>query len=333
MIAIEGVCDPDEVAQGIGKVVSNKESAADRVICNDSVFAMNDTFLEVCSPEFGLRGFGGIFGLGMVGLAYPGFLALSGFLSEMRAGDSGAWVTAFGLVVFTGMIAFCWSIVRQDWFTQRDWPVRFNRKTRMIYVARPWWMGGFFSMSWDDAVVRLVDDKRLDGTNRTLGFADIDPATGKFRGVRRGIGTVTDFFGGLFTLMAHAKEVRGPNFDWKRRFFRNIAEAGLPTETVDEEHMWFEYIRVYMEDDWKRLPEPYFYVSRRASLIDCLKHWFCYYDLKRSRERGHDYSKQLAKIIGLSPIWLLLAINRYIAMLTSREPKWPEEVRRACGES
>lgn len=80
-----------------------------------------------------------------------------------------SWPNIVGLLLTTtfliAAVSFFWRLIlRKDFFTHTYYPVRFNRKTRQIYIFRDKRDGGVLTMPWDKGFFHIgqgLRDKRL----------------------------------------------------------------------------------------------------------------------------------------------------------------------------
>src|SRR5699024_11004829 len=115
-----------------------------------SVVAYNSTYMEIVDRAYRQRG---------------GWYTLVAILSGMALMGVFLWaVLSFGLeppemlygyfALGAGIIVNClvvWFVVlRKDFFNHTYYPIRFNRKTRMVYVYREERDGGILRLPWNE---------------------------------------------------------------------------------------------------------------------------------------------------------------------------------------
>ena len=130
---------------------------------------MNSTFLEIRDKFFVERGMFTAFGL--FGLCFFGWLLVAitwipisrwATLSEQLRLEYVLGLVAF-YAMFLGTFAFIWFWrVRKECYRYTHYPIRFNRKTRMVHVFRL--DGTVMSESWDKLCFTLCQHSFLDGS-------------------------------------------------------------------------------------------------------------------------------------------------------------------------
>jgi hypothetical protein len=125
--------------------------------------AFNSTYVEFVGRRFRLRG--GISTLG-ISLSILFFMFLLLFLlidSPLNlANIIGLSITAIFCLSF--IFLFWFKILNRDYFTHTYYPIRFNRKTREIYVFRDARDGGIITVPWEEGffhIGRGLGNKRL----------------------------------------------------------------------------------------------------------------------------------------------------------------------------
>ena len=135
-----------------------KERQSDTPRLRSPVYAYNDTYMEMRAGcmEYA-RGL-----ITVISIFFLYFIAASAILSFLTFfdffldHDFSAFVA--GLFPLAGACFFGWlyfkyglQITRFEMLTQRRLLIRFNRKTRQIYLHRPKYAGGIATLPWDDA--------------------------------------------------------------------------------------------------------------------------------------------------------------------------------------
>jgi len=112
-----------------------------------SVIKMNSTFLECCDIYFGKRGkkTAAFLGILIIGLYIFQDLILS-FLFQHPDIDNDTRPAAL-LIIFFLVLVFGFILLRHELFKWTHYPIRFNRKTRMVYVFGQ--DGTVLCESWD----------------------------------------------------------------------------------------------------------------------------------------------------------------------------------------
>lgn len=137
-----------------------------------SVLKINSTYMELADKYYGWRGF---LTLGMLvclfaALLFPGLVAFDLLTrtqiptAQMQEADSGAIVMI--LVLFLPLAALIVWALRKEAFHLTHFPIRLNRKTRMIHLFRPDRSGTLLSVPWDEVFFTL-------GRGQVLGHLDI----------------------------------------------------------------------------------------------------------------------------------------------------------------
>ena len=132
-----------------------------------STIKMNSTFLEIRDKFFVERGM--FTALGLFGVCLFGWLVISvtrtsisrwDISSEQSLKDIFSLAAFYGM--FLGLLIFIWFWrLRKECFRYTHYPIRFNRKTRMVHVFRL--DGTVMSESWDKLCFTLCQHSFLDG--------------------------------------------------------------------------------------------------------------------------------------------------------------------------
>jgi len=116
-----------------------------------SLTKFNSTYVEFIDRCFSLRGSMGI----LIGLA--AWVALFGFsvfffVNIFTDFSQGHWFALLFLSVFTfaGSLVPALLALRKEFFTYTHYPIRYNRKTRKVYVFRHNGPGGVLVVLWDE---------------------------------------------------------------------------------------------------------------------------------------------------------------------------------------
>lgn len=178
---------------------------------------------------------------------------------------------------------------RTEVFTQRHIIVRFNRKTRQVYLNRPKFAGGLVVLPWEHTL------------------AGIDPSAPDESAI------------GSPLILAWSSRMTEMGYD----------ETVMLGEPMDGNHqvlgLW-EYIRRYMEEGPQAIPPPkrlrplfpWPWESVRAVLNFMAPVW---------RRGGQVYA--LAVGLLLSPLMLLHALCHWLSLLLCWPTRWPREIARA----
>ncbi|CDL84791.1 DUF6708 domain-containing protein [Xenorhabdus szentirmaii] len=257
---------------------------------NDTVIKMNSTYMEIVDRYYAVKGFPSL----LVGAFTISFIL--GFIFfivrfferyvlsdkyQWEFDDIWVWPTVFSMMIF--IIWFCLRIILKVWFQKTHYPIRFNRKNKMVYVYQV--DGTILSVPW-----KSIFFTTYDGVSKTSAW--------------RGWG-----------IDGHILADDG---------FTVLKTFSLPYySSLEELSGYWEFIRCYMEED---------VLEDLAKTIDMCPPIA---DRKEGYLFGLQYQFRYSskwewiRLLGL-PYELIENFFRYIAMLTSRTPKWPEQVEAAC---
>jgi hypothetical protein len=262
---------------------------------NESVFAIGERHLDLMSPTHLRRGMLCVPGAGFLWL--PAWFALdvsSSMAKQIAAGEAelGMWLSGIPMVaVSTFLTWLMWHVfVSFDWFHYRSNPIRFDRERRMVHVWRSRRAGGSYSVPWDENLVVLRGGLNSEGTPHPLvtAFFCIDPVTGRIK--------------------------------------RRIA-VGKPTYERSESDAFYEYVRRFMQQGPCAVPAPKRFARMTPSLAYSFNAWFNFTGIAKQRRKGEWTLLDWGVTLLLAPMHLLLALSHFIAMLTSRTPKWPAQMQ------
>jgi hypothetical protein len=130
-----------------------------------AAIAQNEHCMELVDKYYAWKGFASGLLLGpMVAFVwltatFPGAVATG----LARTPDAQKWqgwlVGGIGLVAFSLLVAlFVWAVLRES-FTLTHFPIRFNRKNRMVYVFRPKRRSDILRVKWDDVFWHIRRNK------------------------------------------------------------------------------------------------------------------------------------------------------------------------------
>lgn len=299
-IGLKRPLSEDERAQQL----PTNRSVSDHPSDSFSVYEMNDTYLETCDSNASQIGWG-VFGFLLMAplFFYIAIDAISGiFNTPQEVIDAGT--QTFDHILMTCVSAvfllFCvfpvWMLL-QDCFNYRRKPVRFNRKTRMVYAFRHTGPGGVIAIPWDSAFFYLQ------------------------RQGRNGVSQATPFV--IRCLALDGQKIVTNTFSCGRRrvsvYRPGSSQEELVLAAVREN---FEYFRRYMEEGPAALPPVMARLPSEVSLSNSLQLWF-----RGAREATGSGKSFLAGLLSVMVFPLaIMAVFHYIAQLTSREPVWPADV-------
>uniref|UniRef100_UPI003DA02848 DUF6708 domain-containing protein n=2 Tax=Xanthomonas oryzae TaxID=347 RepID=UPI003DA02848 len=116
--------------------------------------SISSTFIEWIDRRFLYRG---MLNMSVVFIVLIGFFAFSGFcFLKMAQGGRGAWAIGVMGIMSMGCAGFLYAILlRHEFFRYVYYPIRFNRKTRKIYVFREKRDGGLLIVPWDEVFFHI----------------------------------------------------------------------------------------------------------------------------------------------------------------------------------
>jgi hypothetical protein len=123
-----------------------------------SVIKMNSTFLEIADKYYGLKGVLATAGLASSAVMMAGYLAFTFILywspdSQQYAASDAAFVSVANALILGPLLAFLIWLLRKESFAYTHYPIRLNRKTRMIHVFRL--NGTVLSVPWEKVFFTL----------------------------------------------------------------------------------------------------------------------------------------------------------------------------------
>lgn len=123
------------------------------------VISLNSTYMDVIDRRYRLRGMVGTTVATLVcsAMALFGLWMLSFWVPNARPDGVYDWrVAAVFLLIFVGQWPLvCWLTFGQDFFSCKYYPVRFNRRTRMVHAFVGGGDGGVVSVPWEEAYFHL----------------------------------------------------------------------------------------------------------------------------------------------------------------------------------
>ncbi|MDR2208595.1 MAG: hypothetical protein LBE22_06460 [Azoarcus sp.] len=267
------------------------ESSFDKPWGSSYVIKMNSTYLECVDKFFldkGIISGGGVVLVAILIIFYLGTLSIIAdrWQGVMRSKED-LYFMIYLTLLWGGAVIYICFFLRNEMFRYTHYPIRFNRKNRMVYVTR------------------------LDGTVMAESWDKLFFTEGECGGKFAGFGETRDIRG--HRLAEDGKTVLEtfalPHYSDVRAYHRFA--------------VW-EFIRRYMEEGPEQL-------MRRVPMVN---------DVADRRERFwagfmHHYefiqvhSGEFFALLS-SPVLLLHAVGRWLAILTSKIPVWSAEVEAAC---
>ncbi len=277
-----------------------------------SVYEMNDTYIEVRTPFDEKRGMvtaGALsFLVPMLGIALPTlfahdipdlywwFTGQRDRLDHVFTGTDILFMVLSVLLLVGVTIAafyFGWKYWRLEAFVQRRLLVRFNRKTRKVYVHRPGYAGGVYELNWEDCLAsECARDEHKAHRQRGMEMPLILTCP--------------------FECSPHGQ-------------MEMLFVGRWPRHVRESLQLW-EFIRRYMEEGpgsvprprrLGRFPWPWKSVSAALSLIWPL---LSFGSLRWT----------VPLLVLISPAIAIFATAQWLALLTCWEPVWPKAIRQAC---
>ena len=123
-----------------------------------SVIKANNTYLEVVDKYYAMKGWftlTGIVGLSFFSWAWL-YVVISDIVRASTNWDAGQYIWTFfiSLISILAIFACVYQILLKESFTYTHYPVRFNRKTRMVHIFMT--DGRQLSVPWDDIFFYLA---------------------------------------------------------------------------------------------------------------------------------------------------------------------------------
>ncbi|MFS2005509.1 DUF6708 domain-containing protein [Duganella sp. CT11-25] len=262
-----------------------------------SVIKMNSTYLESVDKWFAWKGtitalvlaFIGIFGALYVGLVHLSLTRAPDFQGET---DDGSILTIVGLIILPFLAGFIWLLLRES-FAYTHYPMRFNRKTRMVHVFRT--DGTVLSLPWDQVFFTLGHMPQWEDWEVRGHVFEPDGVTVRETFALSYVGSLED------------RDV-------------NPAQAQFSDQDFVRAH--WEFVRRYMEEG------PQAVASQVQFCMPVSAHRESF---KGGVERVFANIAAAPFLLYwlLSPLCLVVSLARVVAMRTSKIPQWPAEVEAA----
>ncbi|HAL67278.1 MAG TPA: hypothetical protein DCP84_06330 [Pseudomonas sp.] len=286
---------------------SVQESVSKSVYDNESLYAYNDTYIDVRTPNDEKRGLitlaaGGTGSMLMWGALAAFWLAISR-LYDSSSGSPGLEFYIFGLILTpaTGVLAlyfyfkYAFRFLFLEAFTARRLIIRFNRITRKVYLLRPNLIGGTRIMDWDKT--QIIVEKNMTELEGTGGFVWLSWDKGDG----------TDLEG-------------NPTDDIE------VAFVGKPTRNASELLAFWEYIRRYMEDGPAAAPAPEKLIPKFPWPWLSLK---AAWGLDTRFLRNSALWVFVLLNILMLPLILIHAFGHWLSLLLCYEPRFPRAIEEA----
>ena len=281
-----------------------QESVSDRICDNESLYGYNDSYIDVRTAYDEKRG--GLTLAIAVPIVFFIYVLLENFwfvFSEISRGNRDLEFFICMVIVlptfYLGVLYICFRYVfrylQLEAFTARRLVVRFNRKTRKVYLLRPERIGGIRIMDWDKVEIGVPKDlPELAGVGAfvILGWEEDGGA---------------DMQGNS----------AGPQ----------LVFLGKPARGASELLAFWEYIRRYMEDGPTAAPPP------KKLICKFPWPWLSFKAAWRldSRFLRHPVLWVFVVLNALIlPVILLHALFHWLSLLLCYEPRFPREIEQAA---
>jgi len=287
------------------ELVNRVSQASATPNAGNSCYVFNDKFLEFRTPFDEMRGGITLATCCLLGPLVYGMEPFPAMIQEMLSGinESGnemdlqsygayTWVIVLLSSLLVAAVHFGWRHLRLEAFVQRRLLVRFNRKTRKVYLHRPAYAGGVLELPWDN----VVPDGVCPGSDEASGIG-----------------------ASLMLLWNPPHSPRGEI---------EMALVGRMARSNSEITNLWEFIRRYMEEGPEGLPEPQTIGKFPWPWRGLESAWSFIWPVWRIE--GLDWARWL--IVLMSPLILIFAASHWLALLTCWEPVFPKAIRDACGE-
>jgi hypothetical protein len=116
-----------------------------------AVIRMNSTYLEMVDKWYGEKGTITLVGIVIIAMFTAGFAALVHIAvtrdPALESAGSDIGILVFAAVLFTPLVLVAGWLLKKESFAYTHYPIRFNRKTRMVHVFRT--NGSVLSVPWE----------------------------------------------------------------------------------------------------------------------------------------------------------------------------------------
>ncbi|MGH8055385.1 MAG: DUF6708 domain-containing protein [Stenotrophomonas sp.] len=247
------------------------------------VIRLNSSYLELVDKYFDWKGYltAWTFVMCLFTFFAGGMFIFSSFQFFMEGRSDVYFGLVVGVVLFSmGAVAFV--LGRHDWIHYTHFPIRFNRKTRMVHVFRK--DGSVLSTSWDGLFFTLDSD-------------------------------------------ANFWEPRGHVLDPDGITVRETFALGVSSinnkEGLRKIHAHWEFCRRYMEDGAEAVAP---YVKQVLPIDGRRESFRVGYEVLMSHYRDTESVLGFVMYVIMWPVLALSSLARWVAMRTSKVPRWPAEI-------
>lgn len=262
-----------------------------------SVIRMNSTYLEMVDKFYAWKGLATLFSAVVSGMLAAFLIAMVVWMTSLgwhtvyaQRHDEALFLLFGFFILFSPLLtAFLW-MLRKEAFRYTHYPIRLNRKTRMVHVFRL--DGTILSVPWNEVFFTLGQTQTKGGRYIAGHILDPDGIT-----VRETFGL--SYYGGMDAAELDPNNPIVGERDYVRRYW--------------------EFVRRYMEEGPAGLVDKIEFVMPIAEKRESIGHSF-------SRFNANWGPLWLLFL----PITLLVWPFRVLAMRTCKIPRWPLEVENAC---
>ncbi|MQA38127.1 DUF6708 domain-containing protein [Rugamonas aquatica] len=259
-----------------------------------SVIKMNSTYLESVDKWFAWKGMITAITLVIIGMCAALFFAMV-HLALTRPPDfhgetdDATLLTIVGVIMLPLLAAAGWLLLKES-FAYTHYPMRFNRKTRMVHVFRP--DGTVLTVPWDKLFFTLGHMAQWDEWEVRGHVLAPDQET------------VQESFALSYVGSLNANDI-------------NPARAYSSVEDYVRGH--WEFIRRYMEDGPQAVAGQVQFCMPIAERRESFR-------VGAERVFANIASANVVLYCLLFPVCLVVSLFRFVAMRTSKIPQWPQEV-------
>jgi hypothetical protein len=269
-----------------------------------SIYRLNDTYMDVRTFFDEWRG-GVVLGLfplllGVVGFPLSFLIPMGTDLINGHTLNTGRAIVTSDYVAFLILLAgwllmlaafkYLFWIFRMECLVQRHIVIRFNRKTRKIFINRPNFAGGNQVYGWDDVVASVDPDDRVVTKKR-----------------KREI-----------LMLFFFRQCTGAPY-------HDVVFLGAPLRSEHELYALWEYIRRYMEEGPESLPKPRCIPRFPWPWRSLLAPW----SFIENKWAAAPWSpKMIALVVVVSPLMLLHAVAHWCSLMLCWPVYWPRQLRR-----
>lgn len=259
------------------------------------VVRMNSTFLESVDKWYAWKGCLSLMALTVVvivSIAYARIVYID--LNSPRLVDDGVpYMAIIGLMTLAMLVFSVW-VLGKDSFAYTHYPIRFNRRTRMVHVFRP--NGSVLSIGWDDIYFTLGHFPYMNEWEIRGYLLDVNDS--------RILETFPLSY--VETLLPGTIE----------------SEQGGSSELERLQSHW-EFVRRYMEEGPDAVARQVRSCLPIENRRESAKFGF-------RRVFANIENAPLALYWIAWPICAVIGVARIFAMRTSKVPRWPDDIEAAC---